>query len=117
VRIAPPPKSIEEVPVATVMLLRWQDVTEEQYEQARDKVGWEADVPKGAKLHVAGFSNDGLTVVDVWESEEAFQAFAEERLMPAVKEIGIESDPNVAFYPMHACFAPGFDRQETLRDL
>jgi hypothetical protein len=99
------------------MLMRWDGVTEEQYEQARDKVGWDREVPDGAKLHVAGFSNDGLNVLDVWDSAESFQAFSDQRLGPAVQELGIEGDPQVSFYPMHACFAPALGGDETLRDL
>jgi hypothetical protein len=55
------------------MQMRWEGVTEDEYEQAREKVGWDRDVPEGAKLHVAGFSDDGLNVLDVWESAERAQ--------------------------------------------
>jgi hypothetical protein len=103
--------------VATVMLMRWEGVTEDEYEQAREKVGWDRDVPDGAKLHVAGFSDGGLNVIDVWASAEAFQAFSEQRLGPAVQEIGIEGEPDVRFAPMHACFAPALGGTETIRDL
>jgi hypothetical protein len=36
--------------MATVMRMRWEGVTEDRYEQ----VGWDRDIPHGAKLHVAG---------------------------------------------------------------
>jgi hypothetical protein len=103
--------------VATVMMMRWEGVTEDQYEQARERVGWDRDVPNGAKLHVAGFSDGGLNVTDVWESAEAFGAFSEQRLGPAVQEIGIQGEPNVRFCPMHACFAPALGGSGTVRDL
>jgi hypothetical protein len=76
--------------VATVMLMRWEGVTEDEYEQARETVGWDRDVPDGARLHVAGFSDGVINVLDVWESAEAFGRFSEQRLMPAVQEIGIQ---------------------------
>ncbi len=103
--------------MATVMLMRWDGVTEEQYEAARNQVGWDRDVADGAKLHVAGFSDGGLNVLDVWESPEKFGAFQEGRLGPAVQEIGIEGEPDVSFYPMHACFAPALGGAETVGDL
>jgi hypothetical protein len=103
--------------VATVMLMRWEGVTDDQYEQAREKVGWDRDVPDGAKFHLAGFADGGLNVLDVWESAEAFGRFSEQRLMPAVQEIGIQGQPDVRFYPMHACFAPALGGTETVRDL
>jgi hypothetical protein len=88
----------------TVMHMRWAGVTPEQYEEARAKVGWETDVADGAVLHVAGFDDGGLRVTDVWESPEQFQRFVEERLTPAVQEIGIQGEPDVQFYPVHAIF-------------
>ena len=90
----------------TVMLMRWPGVTVEQYEEARSRVGWETDVPDGAVLHIAGADGDDLRVTDVWESPEQFQRFVDERLMPAVKEIGIEGEPEVRFYPVQAIFNP-----------
>ena len=57
-------------------------------------------------LHVAGVDGDDLRVTDVWESPEQFQRFVDGRLMPAVKEIGIEGEPEVRFYPVQAIFNP-----------
>ena len=88
----------------TVMQMRWAGVTPEQYEEARSRVNWESDPAEGGLLHVAGFDGDSLRVTDVWDSPEHFQRFAEERLMPVVKEIGIEGEPEVAFYPVQAIF-------------
>jgi hypothetical protein len=53
---------------------------------------------KGLLVHVAGQGPNGFRVVDVWESEEAFQRFGE-KLMPIMKAIGIEGAPEV--YPSH----------------
>ena len=41
--------------MATVMLMHWREATPDQYDQARAKVGWDRDVPEGAKLHVSAF--------------------------------------------------------------
>ena len=91
--------------MAVVMEMWWKEASLEQYEQARDLVGWERDVPDGAVFHVAWMGDDGFHVVDVWESEDAFNAFAEQRLMPVVKgEVGIEGDPEVTFSNAHRIF-------------
>lgn len=92
--------------MATAMLMRWPGVTIEQYEQAREKVGWEDDTPDGAVLHVAGADGDDFRVFDIWDSPEQFQRFVEQRLMPAVREIGIEGDPEVILYDVHRVFTP-----------
>src|SRR2546423_11923853 len=90
----------------TVMSIRWRGVTPEQYEQAREVVNWEGDVPDGAVLHVAGFDSEGIRVTDVWESEEHFDRFVESRLMPGVQQVGIEGQPQVEFYALQNIFNP-----------
>lgn len=44
----------------------------------------------GILSHVSGPTADGWRVVDVWESEEAFQRFGE-MLMPLMEKAGIPS--------------------------
>jgi hypothetical protein len=86
--------------------MRWRGVTPEQYEEARQVVNWEGDVPDGAVLHVAGFAGDDLRVTDVWESEDLFNRFVQERLMPGVQQIGIQGQPDVEFFPVQSIFNP-----------
>ena len=93
----------------TVMSMRWPGVTREQYDEARKIVNWEGDPPTGGIFHVAWFDGDGLRVTDVWQSAEAFQGFADERLMPGVKQLGIEGEPEVEMTQAHAVFAPGYE--------
>jgi hypothetical protein len=103
--------------MATVMQMAWREATPDQYDQAREKVGWDRDVPNGAKLHVSGFADDGLHVTDVWESEQAFNTFFEQRLQPAIAEIGIEGQPDVKFFPLHGVFAPALGGNEQRSDI
>jgi hypothetical protein len=51
---------------------------------------------EGLIVHTAGEGPDGLCVVDVWESREAFDTFTNERIMPAIEELGIEPDESFA---------------------
>jgi hypothetical protein len=53
---------------------------------------------EGLLVHVAGQGPNGFRVVDVWESEAAFQQFGE-KLLPILKAIGVEGAPEV--YPAH----------------
>lgn len=53
---------------------------------------------KGLLVHVAGETESGFRVVDVWESEEAFQRFGE-TLGPIMAKLGLEERPEV--YPVH----------------
>ena len=96
--------------MAVVMHMEWDGVTPEQYDQARERVNWEGEVAEGARLHVPWFVDDGLRVTDVWESAEDFDRFVNERLMPAVQELGIEGEPRVQVNPLHGhVFAPAID--------
>ena len=93
-----------------VMHMEWDGVTPEQYNEARDRVAWETDVPDGAILHVPWFVDSGIRVTDVWESGDDFRRFTEERLMPAVKQIGIQGEPRVDIRPLHSrVFAPALE--------
>ena len=49
---------------------------------------------EGLLVHVAGETETGFRVVDVWESEEAFRRFGE-KLEPVMKAIGIEAQPEI----------------------
>ena len=81
-------------------------LTQERYEQSvakltdgKSRLESPADWPvEGLLAHVAGEGANGFRVVDVWESEEAFQRFGE-TLMPVLAEIGVEGQPEI--YPAH----------------
>jgi hypothetical protein len=52
-----------------------------------------------------------MYVTDVWERAEDFQAFVDQRLMPAVKQAGIAGEPKVTVLPAHNVFTPGYTRR------
>ena len=80
--------------------------TQEQYEETvrkltggKDRMESPADWPGGGLLaHIAGQGESTFRVVDVWESEEALNRFAE-IFVPILREAGVEGDPEV--YPAH----------------
>jgi hypothetical protein len=90
--------------MTVVMNMRWDGVTPEQYDAARDEVKWEIDAPDGAISHVAWFEDGAIRVIDVWESGEQFQTFVEQRLMPGTAKVGIAGQPDVTIQPAHRYF-------------
>jgi hypothetical protein len=92
--------------MAIVMSMRWAGVTPQQYDEVKRIVGFEETLPDGAIFHVAAFDGEGLRVVDVWETAEDFQRFAEAELRPGVEAAGIEGEPEVEILPAHNVFAP-----------
>jgi hypothetical protein len=75
--------------------------SQEFYDQVTPRVMPGGELPDGCQVHIAGPSGGGWRVITVWESEEQFQAFREETLIPAMREAGgddfvapsIEPDP------------------------
>jgi hypothetical protein len=90
----------------TMMIMKWNGVTPGQYEQVRKTVNWEGNKPKGAIFHVASFGNNALHVTDIWESADDFNNFVQARLMPGVAQAGIQGQPLVETFPVHAIFVP-----------
>jgi len=94
----------------TVIVLKWDGFTEDQYEKLRKIVNWEANLPKGAVFHVAGFKDNACRVTDIWESEDDFNNFVQTRLMPGAAEAGIKGEPQVEMFPVHLIYVPNLQR-------
>jgi hypothetical protein len=66
------------------------NVTTEQYDETIRRLEKSGDwLPKGLEYHVAFKSNGNFRVSEIWDSREQFDAFGE-RLMPVLKDVGIE---------------------------
>ena len=89
--------------MAIMMILDWAGVSPEQYARVNDTMGIhsDADAPDGLISHVAAIDDNGeMTIVDLWESEQALGQFFETRLGPALAEAGVpESEPRI--HPVH----------------
>jgi hypothetical protein len=57
-------------------------------------------------FHWATETGSGLTVTDVWESQEAFEAFAANKIEPVMKEVGI-AQPDIKFVPVASFLTAG----------
>ena len=102
--------------MAVAMLLEWPGETREQYEQLMSLVRLEEDPPEGGLFHVAGPMPGGWRVLDIWESEEAFERFAEARLKPAVEQVAIPNMPDPKFFPIHGVWLADWEMQELMED-
>lgn len=58
--------------------------------------------PAGLILHVAGPTDEGVRIIDVWESEESWERFRAEWLGPAIAALGGPSRPEATFRALHA---------------
>jgi hypothetical protein len=89
--------------MSVLMLLELPGATTEQYNQLNEAMGihGDEDAPEGLVHHVVGSDDDGLTIVDVWESDEALGRFVEGRLRPALEGAGIQPGPDPRVLPVH----------------
>lgn len=66
------------------------DVTSEQYDEALRRLTQVGDwPPAGLEYHVAFWSDGDFRVSEIWSSREQMDRFGE-RLMPVLKDVGIE---------------------------
>jgi hypothetical protein len=79
--------------MAIVMRIEIPGGTVEQYDQVNGIMGilGDDDAPDGLVVHTVGQTDDGLTVIDVWESAEKLNRFWEEKAGPAFEEAGVEA--------------------------
>jgi hypothetical protein len=63
------------------------EFTTETYDAVNEKAGLEENPPQGMVFHALGTSKDGSVILDVWESEDDFEAFRTGRLNPALEEV------------------------------
>jgi hypothetical protein len=79
----------------------------EVFEQVSQKVAQSGEFPPaGAIFQVAGPAEPGWCVVSVWDSREAFESFAAERLAPAWAEFGVSRDDvNFTIFEAHSFMA------------
>ena len=89
--------------MAVAVEMSFQGATLKQYDQVIEKMGLRqgGDMPPGGISHWVAKTDDGFRVVDVWESREAFDRFAQEQIGPISREVGIEPQPEMRFSEVH----------------
>lgn len=87
--------------MSAVIMQRWDALTPEQYDELRELVGWDRDVPAGMRFHVATFTDGILRMLDVFDSEAQFDAFVQTRIVPGLQKLGISSVPEKIVGQVH----------------
>jgi len=78
-----------------------QDVASSWQQYERVTAAMVEPVPSGLILHVAGPTDEGFRIIDIWENEEAWQRFQAERLAPAIAAFGGPARPEPTFRDLH----------------
>jgi hypothetical protein len=89
--------------MAVAVLVEFSNGSNEAYDRVMHRMGLGAgtDAPEGAICHIAGETGEGgFRVVDVWESQEAFERFAQEKIRPITAEEGF-STPDITMWTVY----------------
>jgi hypothetical protein len=89
--------------MAVVVVNEIEGGSQEMYDQVNPRVMEGDNLPEGCQVHIAGPVQNGWRVVTVWDSEEQFQQFRDEKLIPALREAGSEDRvaPQISADPVH----------------
>ena len=79
---------------------RTVETSEQFYEQMVAKLFPDGKLPEGWLVHLAGPTESGWRVVNVVPSQEQFEVFAREQLIPAVQQAE-NVTPQLAFFPVY----------------
>ena len=90
--------------MAVAIEMDFEGATLDQYDQVLELMGLEAGggAPPGAMFHWAAETDTGLRVVDVWETREAFDRFAEEQIGPHTATVGFPGPPSLTYRDVHS---------------
>ena len=89
--------------MAVAVEMNFRGATTEQYDQIIQKMGLTpaGGTPPGAISHWVAQTDDGMRVVDVWDTREAYDRYAQEKIGPYSAEAGITEPPEIVFYDVH----------------
>jgi hypothetical protein len=89
--------------MAVVIVNEIEGGDQDFYDQVNPKVIEGGTLPDGCQVHIAGPVENGWRVITVWDSEEQFQQFRDEKLIPTIREVGGEDRiaPKISADPVH----------------
>jgi signal transduction histidine kinase len=90
---------------AVAALAEWEGVGAEQYDEMINRMSVADVALPGSLVHVAGPTENGWRVFDVWESPEALDRFRRGTLMPILERAGFPV-PKVWTWPVYNALSP-----------
>jgi hypothetical protein len=90
--------------MAVAIEMDFKGATLEQYDEVLKLMGLDdpnAPPPDGAIFHWVAKTADGIKVVDVWETREQYDKFAQEQIGPYSQQAGIPAPPETTYRDVH----------------
>ena len=89
-----------------VMTMNVLGLTHKEFRAIITEMGVEANPEPGLYQHVSHPTETGFRIIELWESQEGFEAFLKHRMEPAVTKLGIQRQTTINFQPLHNYFGP-----------
>jgi hypothetical protein len=80
--------------MAAAFIMDFEDGTSDQYDGVVEDMQLGGKVVPGALYHGAGATETGWRVLDIWDDEDAFNAFAAEKIGPITQAHGL-AEPSI----------------------
>jgi hypothetical protein len=89
--------------MAVVIVNEIQGGNQDFYDQVNPKVMPDGNLPEGCQVHIAGPMENGWRVITVWDSQDRFEQFRNDTLIPALRETGGEERiaPSITASPVY----------------
>jgi hypothetical protein len=87
--------------MAVVIVNEMPGAGQDLYDRLTRRVMPDGQLPEGCRDHIAGPIEGGWRVITVWESEDQFNRFRNDTLIPAIQEAGDAVAPEITTNPVH----------------
>lgn len=91
------------------MILDFDGATLDQYDAVIERLGLTpgGKGEPGGLFHWMAPTAGGIRIFDVWETQEAFETHAAEKVAPAAAAVGVTAPPRVEILPVHNHLSAG----------
>jgi hypothetical protein len=95
--------------MTVAVVMEYEGATLDQYDEVIEILGFEPGGAgaTGGLFHWVAATPTGLRITDVWESQEAFEHFARDHIMPAAQKVGVAGAPTITVTDVHSYLTAG----------
>jgi hypothetical protein len=95
--------------MAVAVVMDFEGATLEQYDEVIARMNFPPDGSgaPGGLFHWCTATDTGVRITDVWESQETFEAFANDQIGPVTQQVGVPAPPKLTFFPVHNYLTAG----------
>jgi hypothetical protein len=95
--------------MAVGVQLEFKGASLDQYDEIVKRMGFTpgGKGAPGGMFHWVTKTDGGIRVTDVWDSKEAFEKFAQEKIGPISQAVGVTGPPDITFFDVHNYLTAG----------